>query len=47
MLHLPLNIKNKEGKVASSGAMMVDTGIFTGRSPKDKYFVPLLYRLIA
>jgi len=31
--------KNGEGKLASSGAMMVDTGIFTGRSPKDKYFV--------
>ena len=30
----------KEGlKVASNGAMMVDTGIFTGRSPKDKFFV--------
>ena len=26
-------------KVASNGAMMVDTGIFTGRSPKDKFFV--------
>jgi phosphoenolpyruvate carboxykinase (ATP) len=24
---------------ASNGAMMVDTGIFTGRSPKDKFFV--------
>ncbi len=30
---------NKEGCVASSGSMMVDTGKFTGRSPKDKYFV--------
>jgi len=30
---------NKEGGVASSGSMMVDTGKFTGRSPKDKYFV--------
>jgi len=26
-------------KVASNGAVMVDTGIFTGRSPKDKFFV--------
>ena len=22
-----------------NGALMIDTGIFTGRSPKDKYFV--------
>ena len=27
------------GRVTSSGAVTVDTGIFTGRSPKDKYFV--------
>lgn len=26
-------------KEASNGALMVDTGVFTGRSPKDKYFV--------
>ncbi len=26
-------------KVATNGAMMVDTGVFTGRSPKDKFFV--------
>ena len=32
-------VKNKEGRVSSSGAFMVDTGVFTGRSPKDKYFV--------
>lgn len=31
--------KNKEGEVSSNGTFMVDTGIFTGRSPKDKYFV--------
>ncbi len=30
---------NNEGNVADSGTMMVDTGQFTGRSPKDKYFV--------
>ncbi|WP_019530214.1 phosphoenolpyruvate carboxykinase (ATP) [Dasania marina] len=27
------------GHVTKSGAVAVDTGIFTGRSPKDKYFV--------
>ncbi len=26
-------------KVSSTGALMIDTGIFTGRSPKDKFFV--------
>jgi phosphoenolpyruvate carboxykinase (ATP) len=31
--------KNAEGRVAANGTMMVDTGKFTGRSPKDKYFV--------
>ncbi|MDY6849646.1 MAG: phosphoenolpyruvate carboxykinase (ATP) [Thermodesulfobacteriota bacterium] len=31
--------RNKEGRVAANGTMMVDTGKFTGRSPKDKYFV--------
>ena len=30
---------NGETKVAMNGAAMVDTGIYTGRSPKDKYFV--------
>ena len=32
-------VKNKEGVLGLNGALMVDTGIFTGRSPKDKYFV--------
>ncbi|MEA3374093.1 MAG: phosphoenolpyruvate carboxykinase (ATP) [Campylobacterota bacterium] len=32
-------LKNGECKLASNGATAVDTGIFTGRSPKDKYFV--------
>lgn len=32
-------IENQEGQISSSGAFTVDTGIFTGRSPKDKYFV--------
>ncbi len=30
---------NKEGGLSDTGTMMVDTGKFTGRSPKDKYFV--------
>ncbi len=28
-----------EGRVTANGTFAVDTGIFTGRSPKDKYFV--------
>ena len=32
-------ISNKEGVMGQAGALMVDTGEFTGRSPKDKYFV--------
>jgi phosphoenolpyruvate carboxykinase (ATP) len=32
-------VANKEGRETSSGAFAVDTGVFTGRSPKDKYFV--------
>ncbi len=32
-------LKNGEAQKVSSGATTVDTGIFTGRSPKDKYFV--------
>ncbi len=32
-------IKNHEGTLTSNGTFSVDTGIFTGRSPKDKYFV--------
>ncbi len=30
---------NNEGYVTDNGTFSVDTGIFTGRSPKDKYFV--------
>lgn len=29
----------EKGRVTQSGAVAVDTGIFTGRSPKDKYIV--------
>ncbi len=32
-------ILHKEGKMGMNGAIMVDTGRYTGRSPKDKYFV--------
>ncbi|KIM05348.1 MAG: phosphoenolpyruvate carboxykinase [Sulfurovum sp. AS07-7] len=32
-------IADKECEISYSGAAMCDTGIFTGRSPKDKYFV--------
>jgi len=32
-------VENEGARIASSGALMVDTGIFTGRSPKDKYFI--------
>ena len=32
-------ISNGEAKMALNGAINVDTGKYTGRSPKDKYFV--------
>ena len=32
-------IGNQEAKMALNGAINVDTGKYTGRSPKDKYFV--------
>ena len=32
-------LKDGSGRLSASGAAMVDTGIYTGRSPKDKYFV--------
>ena len=32
-------LSNEEGRLANNGALMVDTGKYTGRSPKDKYFV--------
>ncbi len=31
--------QGREGRLSVNGTMMVDTGKFTGRSPKDKYFV--------
>lgn len=32
-------IKNNEGTITSTGALMCDTGKFTGRSPKDRFIV--------
>ncbi|TAF72557.1 MAG: phosphoenolpyruvate carboxykinase (ATP) [Bacteroidetes bacterium] len=32
-------LKNKEGELTSTGAILVTTGTFTGRSPDDKFFV--------
>jgi phosphoenolpyruvate carboxykinase (ATP) len=32
-------IRNGEGRLAANGALAVDTGAFTGRSPRDKYIV--------
>ena len=32
-------IKNGEGLLTDTGALMSDTGKFTGRSPKDKFLV--------
>ena len=32
-------VNNNEGLIGLRGAAMVDTGIYTGRSPQDKYIV--------
>lgn len=35
---------NKEGETTANGTYCVSTGQFTGRSPKDKYFVQQVRR---
>lgn len=32
-------VEQKEGETTANGTFCVSTGAFTGRSPKDKYFV--------
>src|SRR5689334_24411581 len=32
-------IRRREGRIVAGGALAVDTGTHTGRSPKDKYIV--------
>ncbi|MBW8201859.1 phosphoenolpyruvate carboxykinase (ATP), partial [Flagellimonas abyssi] len=34
-----ITVDNGRGKEASSGALAVNTGEFTGRSPKDRFIV--------
>ncbi len=36
---IEIAIKNGQGKLTVNGALVVSTGTYTGRSPKDKYFV--------
>ena len=32
-------VSNKQGQIVNSGALAINTGKFTGRSPKDRYLV--------
>src|SRR5215475_14831542 len=36
---IELALARKEGMLAANGAFAAKTGVFTGRSPKDKYIV--------
>ena len=36
---LEISLEKNEGRLSSSGALVCTTGVFTGRSPKDKFIV--------
>ena len=46
LFNAEMSSKNKgyeKGAVTESGAVAVKTGVFTGRSPKDRYIVTVSY----